>query len=236
MTLMPPESNLHVAAPRDAAPLNDRLVEAARYALLRRLAPALRHDIAGALQPLGMMTAVLDKRLQQAVPDQAALQKCSNAIGKLLREASSVCMELPGWLTPKADDKVSASRGVNDSIRLVSTNLMLRGFTIDVPVQTESAAAMPDEVSASALRQVFTICLVALTDAARAPACVFVRLEQTGSETSISIQLESTSGEEPGGADTSYRLLDWEDVLALADAEGVSVRRLVDGAELKFQG
>lgn len=235
MTLMPPESNLHAAKPRDVAPLHDRLAEAARYALLRRLAPALRHDIAGALQPLGMMTAVLEKRLQQPLPDMTALLKSSNAIGKLLREASSVCMELPGWLTPRADEKVSVASGVNESIKLVSTNLMLRGFTIDGPVPPEPTAERTAEVSAGALRQVFTICLVALTDAARAPGCVFVRLEQTGSETSISIQLESTSGEDPGAVDAGYRLLDWDDVQVLAKAEGVSVRRLVDGAELKFQ-
>ena len=39
--------------------LNDRLSEAAFYAVLRRMMPVLRHDVAGAMQPLRMLLMVL---------------------------------------------------------------------------------------------------------------------------------------------------------------------------------
>ena len=57
----------------------DRLAEAACYAVLRRIAPVLRHDVAGFLQPVGMLMTVLQRRVQmlltkleksQLAPDQ----------------------------------------------------------------------------------------------------------------------------------------------------------------------
>ena len=45
-----------------------RLAEGPRYALLRRLAPAIRHDMAGSLQPISMVAAMLEKRLQKPDP------------------------------------------------------------------------------------------------------------------------------------------------------------------------
>ena len=53
--------------------LEERLAEAATYALLRRLTPALRHHMVGALQPLGMVAAMLERRSQVAAPDMASI-------------------------------------------------------------------------------------------------------------------------------------------------------------------
>ena len=52
------------------APLSEALVleEAARYALLRRLMPAIRHHLVGEFQPIGMVAAMLERRLQAATP------------------------------------------------------------------------------------------------------------------------------------------------------------------------
>ena len=55
--------------------LNDltRNAEAPRYALLRRLVPAIRHQMAGSFQPVTMMAAIVEKRLLAASPDLPAL-------------------------------------------------------------------------------------------------------------------------------------------------------------------
>ena len=59
-----------------AAPtLDERLAESARYALLRRLMPAIRHNLAGSLQPIGMVSAMLERRMQGASPDLEKLGK-----------------------------------------------------------------------------------------------------------------------------------------------------------------
>ena len=42
--------------------------DAARYALLRRLAPSIRHHLVVNLQPIGMIYEVLDRRLRAPRP------------------------------------------------------------------------------------------------------------------------------------------------------------------------
>jgi hypothetical protein len=43
--------------------------EAARYALLRRLAPSMRHHLVVNLQPIGMIYEVMERRLRADPPD-----------------------------------------------------------------------------------------------------------------------------------------------------------------------
>ena len=225
-----PQNNLHLATPQDAIRLNNRLVEAARYTLLRRLAPAMRHEIAGALQPLKMVSAVLSKRLQVPEPDLAALVKNSNVMGQLLREASVVCTELTNWLAPRQDEKLPIQNGVNECIKLLRTDLMLRGFTIEL-----AAEAAVADLPAAALRQVFSICVLALTDLTLSPACISISFQESENEVLTRVRIEPVDGEEPHAEFASYRPLEWDDVQLLAGAEGVGLKRLNNGAELIFR-
>ncbi|MBC7649266.1 MAG: hypothetical protein H7197_09170, partial [Vitreoscilla sp.] len=67
--------------------LNDRLAEAACYAVLRRLMPVLRHDVAGALQPVRMLLMVLERRMQAAEPDLEAIAKNVTSLSTLTKQA-----------------------------------------------------------------------------------------------------------------------------------------------------
>lgn len=89
--------------------LKEKLAESARYALLRRLAPVLRHYVAGSLQPLSMMAILLEKRLQIPSPDLAALARNSSQLNTAARDASSACMT--GDLARTQHKRVGNSRG-----------------------------------------------------------------------------------------------------------------------------
>src|SRR5512141_1759719 len=79
------------------------LVEAARYALLRRLAPALRHGMVGALHPIELVAEAIELRLQAAVPDLAAARDNLSKIKDLSRAAVLACTNLTGWLAPEEE-------------------------------------------------------------------------------------------------------------------------------------
>ena len=230
MNQLPPQNNLHLATSQDATRLNNRLVEAARYTLLKRLAPAMRHEVAGALQPLKMVSAVLSKRLQVPEPDLAALLKNSDVIGQLLREATAVCTEFTDWIAPKQDEKLPIQHVVNECIKLLRTNLMLRGFTIDLASEVADA-----ELPAAALRQVFSVCVLALTDLTPGPACISISFQESENEVLTRVHIEPVDGEEPHAEFASYRPLEWDDVQLLAGAEAVGLKRLTNGAELIFR-
>ena len=75
--------------PSSPTPAADVTTEAARYALLRRLAFAIRHDMMADLQPITMTGEVLERRLASPQPELGQLreaaglsqQECADRLG-----------------------------------------------------------------------------------------------------------------------------------------------------------
>jgi hypothetical protein len=213
--------------------LRERLAEAARYALLRRMAPALRHDMAGALQPVSMMAAMLEKRLQKPEPDLAALGKNGSAINTLAREAAASCMNLMAWLAPRDDAPVAVNTCIAESLGLVATEMSFRG--LNLVNETDGAGGM---VLLSTIRGVFMASLLALTDESDAPADVILTATTTGESLLIGIRLASRKDEPvmADGSQPAYRKLEWDDVEALAQAQKVGLIHGPGTVELRFPG
>lgn len=203
--------------------------EAARYALLRRIAPAIRHHMAGTLQPIGMIAAILDRRLQADTPDLAVLRDNSKSISTLSRSASSACMNLITWVVPKENGHIALEAGIEEALGMLATDLAFRGFTVANQVNAPEVTT-----SVFALRTVFTASLIALTDAAHAPAHVVLSSEPAGHQTRVCIMVTRTEGTASPDEGRGYRALGWDDVQALADAEQVSIRYSATHADMLF--
>lgn len=213
-----------------AAPVQDLLrEEAARYALMRRIAPAIRHHMAGTLQPIGMIAAILDRRLQAETPDLAVLRENSKSISTLSRSASAASMNLITWVVPKENGSIALEAGIEEALGMLATDLAFRGFTVANQVNAPDVTT-----SVFALRTVFTASLIALTDAAHAPASVVLSSEPAGDQTRVRITVTRTEGTAAPDEGRGYRALDWDDVQALADAERVSIRHGAAHADMLF--
>lgn len=201
--------------------LSDRLAEAARYALMRRLLPGIRHNIASSMQPVSMMAAMMERRLRVQAPDLPELAKSSQALNTLSREAVAASLNLMNWLAPKHNHPVAVNSAVDEALGLVSTDLSFRGFSI-VNQTLDLPACLPQGI----VRSVFIACVIALTDRAEAAADVVVSAKLNGNQTQLTIRLEAGGKAELAGMEApaqAYRSLDWDDVQALADAEGVEL-------------
>ncbi len=205
-----------------------RLEEAARYALLRRLTPALRHHMIGALQPIGMLAAMLERRAQAAAPDMQGIQKKSADMGTLSREATASCVNLISWIAPKNADAVSVEAGVQECLGVLETDLALRGY-VSVN-ETHGAAQM---LPRSVMRGVFAAALVALTDSAGKPAEVVLQAKADGNDVLLTITLRPRDAEAMGIGGPTYRELEWEDVEALAAAEKVELTHSTTEATIR---
>ena len=218
--------------PTEIPHLNERLAEAARYALMRRLMPAIRHHIAGTLQPIGMMSAMLERRIMAATPDMVQLGKNTQALNALSREAAATSLNLMTWLAPRDNDLVAVNSAVEESLALIATELSFRGFSV-VNETADVSAKLPKGV----LRSVFTASLIALTDSARSAAHVVVAATNEAGNTHLKISMTRDETAEPARAENripSYRALQWADVQALADAEGVQLHHAPDSVRLAF--
>ena len=205
-----------------------RLAEAARYALLRRLAPVIRHNMAGSLQPIAMVAGMLERRLQKADSDPEALLKNARDIVALSKEAAASCTDLMSWFAPKDDPLVAVNAGVAQCLSMVATELSFKGFSI--VNKTEQAEG---KVLLSALRNAFTAAVLALTDASAAPRSIEVDAEPAADGLAIRISLKSVLAPASMPAGKPYRRIEWSDVEVLAE-ESVRLSHAEDQVVLHF--
>src|SRR5436190_16770491 len=103
--------------------------EAARYGLLRRLGPVLKHDMVVNLQAISMMAEVLNARLERGTgtPAPADLQANIAKINRLARDAVAGCLKVAAWIEPGEDQGVRLREGVDECLALLASNFTFRG-------------------------------------------------------------------------------------------------------------
>ena len=202
----------------DAAP--DRLVEAARYALLRRLAFAMRHHMVVHLQPIGMITEVMERRLQSPSPDLGQMHENMNRINGYSRAAVQSCLDVVSWLAPEEGATVALDAGVGECVALLHSGFAFRGFTLKDEV---GSVSLP--VARAGLRNVLPACLLALTDRAAAPADVMLSAQPGSGQVVLTVAVRPGQGSPGFAGDAVYRLLEWHEVEALARADGIALDR-----------
>lgn len=195
--------------------------EAARYGVLRRLAPALKHDMVVNLQAISMMAEVLSARLERGSPGAAEFQSSIAKLNRLARDAVMNCLKVAAWIEPGEDEGVRVKEGVEECLALLGTNFNFRGFTL--------ATELPDtdfQVWRTTLRNLLVASLIALTDAAPGPSEVRIKAEILNGFAEISVRVTPrTEKSDALPIGPSYRQLDWSDVQALATAESVELVR-----------
>lgn len=204
--------------------------EAARYGVLRRLGPALKHDMVVNLQAIAMMAEVMNARLDRGTPNPAEFQTSIAKLNRLAREAVKSCLDVAAWLVPGEDEGIKLCDGVEECVALLASNFNFRGFIVDV-----ECTDAPFQVSRVVLRNLLTASLITLTDAAADPSRVAVKAEVDGPSAQVTIRI-SPLEDEFGGLpfEASYRQLDWSDVQALALAERVDLVRGEDHITLRL--
>jgi hypothetical protein len=195
----------------------DRMAESARYAVLSRLAPMLRHDVAGALQPLGMMTALLQKRLQASAPDMVAIAKNGESIHVLGKEAAATCLGVMGWLAPKGEEGVSAQAGAQELLTLMETELFLHGL-----VGLNDIPAEETRFSRLFFRGAFAAALLALCDHSAGAGSVHVGLLELHGAAGLCLRFAPEALTPAAQPVQRQRRIGWDDVQALAAAAEVA--------------
>jgi hypothetical protein len=200
--------------------LSHSLAEGARYALLRRLAPCLRHEAVAPVQPLAMAASVLERRLCDPVPNFALVQETAARLTSFSRAAVQSCLNLLDWLAPAQERTVSLQETVRDTLALLRGSLQFRGFTLSDQLHNAN-----DPVGADRLRYVLPACLLWLTDSVGAPAEVTLCAQDAGGQLRLVIDLQPSAGEPGVQEPPAYRPLRDEDVQALAYADGIALER-----------
>jgi hypothetical protein len=194
--------------------------EAARYALLRRLAPSMRHHLVVNLQPIGMIYEVMDRRLRAPQPNFAEVHDGAHKINGFARAALDSCLDVVTWLAPEEDARSTVADGVRECLGLLTTSLTFRGYAVH-----DKTAPVSGEVQRSAIRNLLTAALIHLTDENPAPADLVLTLEATSEAAVLTLSVRPTGSTAGVSAEPAYRALDASDLEALARAESVQIER-----------
>jgi hypothetical protein len=215
--------------PTAAPALPSPEVEAARYALLRRLAPSMRHHLVVNLQPIGMIYEVMDRRLRAPTPDIGHLQDSAGKINGFARAALASCIDVVGWVAP--DEAVGATlhETARECAALLATSLSFRGYALRNEI-AEGAGT----VRRSAVRQLMVGTLLHCTDERPAPAELVMSAAAEPSGARLTVTVRPTQGDKGIPAELNYHKIAWSDLQALAGAEGVQLAREGDAVVLHF--
>ncbi|HEY1228934.1 MAG TPA: hypothetical protein VGF26_16615 [Ramlibacter sp.] len=203
--------------------------DAARYALLRRLAPAMRHHLVVNLQPIAMVNEVMDRKLRAPQPDLAQVQAGAHKIHGFARAALHSCLDVVNWLAPDEPAAIGVEDGVRECAALLATSLAFAGCTLRTDVQP-----CDGQVHRSSVRHVLTAALLQLTDMRPAPAELVVSAVARAQGLQVTLSASASPGQGAEAILPAYRPLTWDDVQALADAEGVALAREPHGLRLTF--
>jgi len=196
------------------------LAEAARYALLRRLAPSMRHHLVVNLQPIGMIYEVMERRLQAPQPNIADVHDSAHKINGFAKAALNSCLDVVTWLAPEPDARISVNEGVRECLSLLATSLTFRGYAV-----RNEMGAVAGEIRRSSMRNVLTAGMIHLTDENPSPADLVLTAEAGEQALTLTLGLRPTDGDKGFSPEATYRSIQWADVEALAAAESVEVAR-----------
>lgn len=195
-------------------------VEAARYALLRRLAPSMRHHLVVNLQPIGMIYEVMERRLRAPQPDLGHVHDSALKMNGFARAALTSCLDVITWLAPDEDASTQVVDGVRECVGLLATSLSFRGFAI-----RNEVGDVEGEVGRAGIRCVLTAALLHATDENRPPADLVLSASTEPGSVRLELALRATDGGQHFASEAGYRAIEWADMQALAAAESVQVGR-----------
>ncbi|MEJ6021831.1 hypothetical protein [Ramlibacter sp. PS4R-6] len=201
--------------------------EAARYALLRRLAPSMRHHLVVNLQPIGMVYEIMDRRLRAPEPNYAEVKEGAGKISGYARAALASCIDVVTWLAPDEAARCTAEQGIAECLSLIATGFTFRGFSL-----RDAGGAVAGEVRRASFRNVVTGAFLWLSDEHAPPAQIAIGAEAANDGLVISLSLTPVEGEPGFGNPPTYRPITWADVEALAAGDRVAVVRQGSGVRI----
>jgi hypothetical protein len=190
--------------------------EAARYALLMRLGPSLRHGLMGQIQILQFLA---EMALRQSKSGSNATQ-AAEAVGKMPSQVVVIrerCHALARWLRSDLDEIVSVDAVVEEVRAMLDVEFSLRERQLIVQCALAEVYA-PREP----LIEVLAAALLALSDESRQSGVFKVEGAMNDGYAVLLIS-SHLQPEDIVGPDAPYRNLNWNDVTALARGGGIDL-------------
>jgi hypothetical protein len=205
---------------------SNHLAEAARFAILQRIGPVLRHEVAGLMQPVRMLMAIMERQVSKPDLDRTQISQSVSSVSTLIKEASLGCLNAIGWMSPEDDTSVDLRTGVEELRKLLSLELHSCALTVVNDVAEGDA-----RMDMSFIRTVLIGALLAFCDEQTSRSTLHIGIiDVSGRKLVLKRELPPKAGLgsilEANTSSTSHgRYIQWIDVQAMAEAMEVTIER-----------
>ena len=207
----------------------DAKTDAIRYAVLRRLAPGIRHGSMGELQAIQFLAELASRQLQVAA-ETAKIQDGLSHIIVQTRNTVGSCRSVVEWLRPEAGATIKLGEGIEQCLKLAGDDWPLRGIEATTVLQAEDAL-----VDKAALRELFIASLIALTDMHPGTLDIEVNTAADGEDIELKLQARAATRRSSMPPTDQGRTFTWADVQMLARAHDVACSCRGQGATLRLR-
>ncbi|HEX3631828.1 MAG TPA: hypothetical protein VHZ01_04920 [Casimicrobiaceae bacterium] len=194
---------------------NGRDADAIRYAVLRKLASAIRHSLMGDLQTI-QFSAELAARMIDNGTGGPKLDECIKMLPDQTRAAVNSCRAMIEWLRPDEKAVTTVEETLRQCLKVAGDDWALRGIEASTDVRSGGVL-----VSKPLLREMLVTSLLTLADTHPGPIDIAIVAEADGAEVVVSLSATQVERKTQFPPLTVYRALTCDDVMTIGDAARV---------------
>ena len=203
--------------------------DAVRYAIVKRLAPGLRHALMGDLQAVQMSAQLAARLVPVSAADPTRLIEKLNALPRLCAELLLSSNAIFAWLHPDPHATTTVAEGVKQCTELFAEDRLLREIVIVGDLQVPEA-----RVPEAAFRELGMVALLMLADAGAATIDIDIVAQAQAGDLVVTLRTRPADREPTIASPDGHRAFAWRDVEVLADAHHVASSREANGMSLRF--
>lgn len=194
--------------------------DAARLVLLRRVGGAVGDEMLAQLQPILLVQEVLLAALARSA-EAGALREHASLIKPAVQRAMAACAAGAEWLLPQPGARTSSAELAAECAALLRPEFTLRGVQVDI-----AAAGAAEPIDRARGRTMLCALLAHAADGAPGPARIRVELEHRPGVCELRISCRPSPAEAAlDFLQPQHAPMTWQDLLALAQLEGATLRR-----------
>lgn len=211
--------------------------DAVRYMLLQRLQPALNHKLAGTMQPIAMIAAMMARRLKKPAPELDVLAQNTDDIVAACKAATATRSQLLGWLGANQAQPVSVATAIAQCTELLHAEFAMRGCSLHAEDADDGSS---DHDCAESLRHLLCAVLYAVVDTSPVALALVIRPSKAAAGR-VCIRItcnETKSAGSLAGEDVHMPRpavpMGWDDVRALAAVERARLEISPSQVDIEF--
>jgi hypothetical protein len=201
---------------------NARDADAIRYAVLRKLASAIRHSLMGDLQTI-QFSSELAARMIDSGAGGPKLDECIKMLPDQTRAAVASCRAMIEWLRPDDKAATTVDETLRQCLKVAGDDWSLRG--IEALTDVRSGGVL---VSKPVLREMLVTSLLTLADTHPGPIDIAIVAEANGDRVDVSLSARQAGRKTQFPPMMLYRAFTYDDVMTIGNAIDVPCD-VVDG-------